>query len=264
MNNKPTTDVERVARAVKDATKGCTKLLHDCKTHEPDMYGECSECGYGDGKRWDGEYVEGNVYELQAKAAIAALTEPTRKELRDHPLFKFLLGEGEYKGMQFGDHVMHGRYKARYWWRTDLRELLKANVAPQGGLERPSCCREMFKNPSGPWRNEELPEGFRVQNRIFAADSKGDALCTITARSFAEADYYARLLIKADAHLPTPAAGLPEEEDVAVEIIRKAIMRSDANKERNSKYPAMAAANYISMALEVYENLKQHTTGGGA
>lgn len=63
---------------------------------------------------------------------------------------------------------------------------------------RPECCEELYKNPSGAWRNEELPEGFRIQNRIFSADAPGKVLCTLTARTYAEAEYYADLIISGD------------------------------------------------------------------
>ena len=108
------------------------------------------------------------------------------------------------------DHVMDcgGVLKTRKMGINYITELA-ANSVEMGDVERPECCEPVYKNASGPWRNEELPEGFRVQNRIFSAGSQGKAICTITARSFAEADYYARLIITADkaalAVLPTPS-----------------------------------------------------------
>lgn len=66
-------------------------------------------------------------YMARLETENAALRE--RQITADHPLIRFLLGEDEYEGRWFGDCEDRGRYKARYWWRSHLRALLK--IAPQ-------------------------------------------------------------------------------------------------------------------------------------
>lgn len=88
-------------------------------------------------------------------------------------------------------------------------------------LERPDFCVEMYKNPSGAFRNEELPEGFKVQNHIFAKEHAGKVVCTITARTFAEANYYAKLLINADKAALTTQQAQSEDEKAARQALLK-------------------------------------------
>lgn len=47
----------------------------------------------------------------------------TNEAERMDALVRFLLGEGEYMGLRFGDSVKYDQTRARFWWRTDLRKL---------------------------------------------------------------------------------------------------------------------------------------------
>lgn len=64
--------------------------------------------------------------------AVLALATPSLPEgmvmvPREHPVFKFLLGEGELEGCWYGDPFI-GRKP--YWWREHLREALATSPAP--------------------------------------------------------------------------------------------------------------------------------------
>lgn len=55
-----------------------------------------------------------------------------REALESHPVFAFLLGEGPLNGLWFGDAFQNtdgGRPKP-YWWRTYLREAIRALQEP--------------------------------------------------------------------------------------------------------------------------------------
>jgi hypothetical protein len=57
-----------------------------------------------------------------------AKTENERlRGMMSHPVFSFLLGEGELEGHAFSDNppISPNGFKRRHWWRSHLREALQ-------------------------------------------------------------------------------------------------------------------------------------------
>ncbi len=105
---------------------------------------------------------------------------------------------------QFGSTLM---YDASPILREEIVDYLASQKLIGGGWkpERPECAKPLYKHPSGAFRDDQKPEGFRVVNNIFAAESYGELRCAVIARTYAEADYYANLIVAADS-LPSPPA----------------------------------------------------------
>lgn len=66
------------------------------------------------------------------RTQIAALSAPASAGVRDHPVFAFLMGEGELDGVWFGDPLTGRR---PYWWRRHLKAALSASPPPEQGAE---------------------------------------------------------------------------------------------------------------------------------
>lgn len=53
-----------------------------------------------------------------------------QRTMFDHPVFAFLLGEGQLHGVDFGERAPGA--VGKWWWRKDLRAALSAPQAEQG------------------------------------------------------------------------------------------------------------------------------------
>ncbi|CUJ54310.1 hypothetical protein [Achromobacter sp. 2789STDY5608628] len=87
--------------------------------------------GAGDGDT----YVPGTS--ADAARAIRALKQPQaakgggqQRAAPDHPVFAFLLGEGQLHGVDFGERAPGA--VGKWWWRKDLRAALSATQPEQG------------------------------------------------------------------------------------------------------------------------------------
>ena len=76
---------------------------------------------------------------LMEEAAAALSPPPVVEEAVEHPVFKFLLGEGELEGCSFGE--LRDCFAGDFWWRKCLREALAA-LPSSSGLTIPDELRE--------------------------------------------------------------------------------------------------------------------------
>lgn len=129
------------------------------------------------GKTYSREHVEtvwmrknNPTFRDQARVAIAALPAPeVPSDIREAPVFAFLLGEGPLEGYWFGEHRPSGkRYPANFWWRKHLRAA-RASSPPGDGKLR-EALEKAIKSA-----NERMP-GISVP--ASNGDNLAIALCT--------------------------------------------------------------------------------------
>lgn len=63
----------------------------------------------------------------------------------DHPVFAFLLGEGQLHGVDFGERAPGA--VGKWWWRKDLRAALSAIQGATDAADRTLITREQIKEP---------------------------------------------------------------------------------------------------------------------